>query len=252
MNRGVSAQAARVRPPTSTPSTSPESMWKTRTTVQRSLVAPRANDAVQGQTRSQVQFSKYRPAIFQDISVSCRPPAAPASARQTGPVHSPWGRSRRRAGRVSPPAAGTARGPPPSTVRRRPGAPRSAGGSRPARPVAGAGDPLAAAHDVARATYTVGGGRSARRRRCGPGSGRRRAPYAAPGAPAADGSRTPPRTELRSRVPQGIATSSRGGSPSGRAARVVGVVRRGLAAEADHHAVAAGEPRPGVQPWSAE
>ena len=58
MTLGVSATAATVRPPTSTPSTSPASMRKTRVTRQRSCVAPSANDAVHGQTTLQEQVSK--------------------------------------------------------------------------------------------------------------------------------------------------------------------------------------------------
>src|SRR5262249_36117277 len=65
---GVSARAATVSPPTSVPSTSPLSTWKTSMTLQRSRVAGRANDTVQGQTTSQEQVSMYDPASFQDMS----------------------------------------------------------------------------------------------------------------------------------------------------------------------------------------
>src|ERR1017187_6648825 len=91
---GVSATAATVKPPTSTPSTSPSVTWNTSTTLQRSSVAPSANDAVQGQITSHEHVSKYDPASFQDIPpprdqsnhtdavrVSSRQPTASRAAR---------------------------------------------------------------------------------------------------------------------------------------------------------------------------
>ena len=65
---GVSATAATVSPLTSVPSTSPLLTLKTRTTLQRSLVAPSESDAVHGQMTSHEQVSKYEPDRFQDIS----------------------------------------------------------------------------------------------------------------------------------------------------------------------------------------
>src|ERR1700736_72338 len=58
---GVSTTAATVRPLTSVPSTSPSRTLNTRTTLQRSYVAPSDNDAVHGQTTVQEQVSKYDP-----------------------------------------------------------------------------------------------------------------------------------------------------------------------------------------------
>ena len=55
---GVSVTAATVRPLTSVPSTSPLLMLKTKTRLQRSLVAPSESDAVHGQTMSHEQVSK--------------------------------------------------------------------------------------------------------------------------------------------------------------------------------------------------
>ena len=56
---GVSATTAHVRPPTSTPSTSPELQSKTMTAWQRSLSAGSAKKlAAHGQRTSQLQFSK--------------------------------------------------------------------------------------------------------------------------------------------------------------------------------------------------
>src|SRR6188472_2650688 len=65
---GVSATAATVRPLTSVPSTSPSLTLNTSTTLQRSFVAPSDSDAVQGQTTSHEQVSKYEPAIFQGMA----------------------------------------------------------------------------------------------------------------------------------------------------------------------------------------
>src|SRR5262249_855265 len=67
MTFGVSATAATVRPLTSVPSTSPFLTWNTRTTLQRSYVAPNGNDAVHGHTTVHEQVSKYDPSSFQDI-----------------------------------------------------------------------------------------------------------------------------------------------------------------------------------------
>ena len=67
---GVSQTAATVSPLTSVPSTSPLLTSKTRTTLQRSFVAPRDIEAVQGQITSHEQLSKYEPVRFQDISPS--------------------------------------------------------------------------------------------------------------------------------------------------------------------------------------
>src|ERR1039458_406360 len=64
---GVSATAATVKPPTSTPSTSPSVTWNTSTTLQRSSVAPSANDAVQAHTTSHEHVSKYDPASLHDM-----------------------------------------------------------------------------------------------------------------------------------------------------------------------------------------
>src|SRR5689334_13210290 len=69
---GVSATAATVRPLTSVPSTSPRFTLNTRTTLQRSYVAPNANDAVHGQTTVHEQVSKYDPSSFQDMRPSSR------------------------------------------------------------------------------------------------------------------------------------------------------------------------------------
>jgi hypothetical protein len=58
MTLGVSPTARMLKPLTSTPSISPESMWKTRTGVQRSTSAPRESEIVHGYGTSQGQFSK--------------------------------------------------------------------------------------------------------------------------------------------------------------------------------------------------
>ena len=59
ISAGVSATMPTERPLTSTPSTSPESMWNTRKTSQRSLSAGAVRpEVVHGQTMSQLQFSK--------------------------------------------------------------------------------------------------------------------------------------------------------------------------------------------------
>ena len=72
MTFGVSQTAATVSPLTSVPSTSPLFTSKTRTTLQRSFVAPRDSEAVQGQTTSHEQLSKYEPVRFQVIAPSSR------------------------------------------------------------------------------------------------------------------------------------------------------------------------------------
>jgi len=68
MTGGVSPRIPKLSPATSTPSTSPVSMWKARRKLQRSLVAFAVSpDQVQGQIASQEQDSKYVPARFQAI-----------------------------------------------------------------------------------------------------------------------------------------------------------------------------------------
>jgi len=66
---GVSATAATVRPLTRSLDLALFTL-NTSTTLQRSRVAPSASDAVQGQTTSQEQVSKYDPSNFQDMRAS--------------------------------------------------------------------------------------------------------------------------------------------------------------------------------------
>ena len=96
---GVSATAATVSLLTSVPSTSPLLTLKTRTTLQRSLVAPSESDAVHGQTTSHEQLSKYEPDRFQDISP---PPDVRPRSRST--LSSPVARVNRSCISRPPPA----------------------------------------------------------------------------------------------------------------------------------------------------
>ena len=66
---GVSNMTTKVRPLTSTPSTSPESTWNASAARQKSFVARRARfDQVHGQIASQEQFSKKVPSILHAMS----------------------------------------------------------------------------------------------------------------------------------------------------------------------------------------
>src|SRR5919108_1583568 len=82
---GESATAATVRPLTSVPSTSPFLTWNTSTTLQRFFVAPSESDAVQGQTTSHEQVSKYEPARFQGMSPPSDGDGITRDCIQTGP-----------------------------------------------------------------------------------------------------------------------------------------------------------------------
>ena len=64
---GESTTTTTLSPLTSVPSTSPSLTLNTSATRQRSCVAGRANEEVQGHTTSQEQLSKYERLSFQDI-----------------------------------------------------------------------------------------------------------------------------------------------------------------------------------------
>src|SRR5437870_10216596 len=73
MSGGVSANTATLRPLTSTPLTSPSSMWNASTTVQRSSSAGiDIPDVVHGHTMLHGQFSKYVPLMLQAMTCLLR------------------------------------------------------------------------------------------------------------------------------------------------------------------------------------